>query len=100
MKLRVREIYKAIPSELNSKNKRFISSHVMDKGYLKNYNIQDEFLWLTNAAIAIPVYNVTEAVIPLSLASERKTLKLFMNDIGLLDSMLFSTGIREKLIKK
>ncbi len=100
MKLRVREIYKAIPSELNSKNKRFISSHVMDKGYLKNYNIQDEFLWLTNAAIAIPVYNVTEAVIPLALASERKTLKLFMNDIGLLGSLLFSTGIREKLINK
>ncbi len=98
MKLRVREIYKAIPSELNSKNKRFVSSHVIEKDYLRKKNIDDEFLWLTNAAIAIPAYNVTELILPLSLASERKTLKLFMNDIGMLDSFLFVTGIREKIL--
>ena len=97
-KLRIRDIYKAIPSELNSKNKRFVSSHVIDRYYLKKNNMLDEFVWLTNAGVAIPVYNVTEATLPLRLASERKTLKLFMNDIGLLDSMLFSTGIRQKLL--
>lgn len=99
-KLRIREIYNAIPSELNSKNKRFVSSHVLDKQYLKNNKIEDEFLWLTNAGIAIPTYNVTEVSLPLFLASERKTLKLFMNDIGLLDSMLFSTGVRQKILNK
>lgn len=99
-KLRVREIYNAIPSELNSKNKRFVSSHVLDKQYLKNNKTEDEFLWLTNAGIAIPTYNVNEVSLPLSLASERKTLKLFMNDIGLLDSMLFSTGVRQKILNK
>lgn len=99
-KLRIREIYNSIPSELNSKNKRFISSHVVEKSYLKNKNLNDEFLWLTNASVSIPVYNVTEATLPLQLASERKTLKLFVNDIGLLDSMLFSTGIRENLLNK
>lgn len=97
-KMRVLEIFKAIPSELNSKNKRFISSRVTDKNYLKNNDLVDEFLWLTNAGVAIPVYNVTEPVIPLQLALERKTLKLFMNDIGLLDAALLSTGIRKKLL--
>lgn len=97
-KIRVRDIYNSIPSELNAKNKRFISSHVIDKDYLKNYNLQDEFIWLTNAGVAIPVYNVTDPVIPLVLSSNRKTLKLFVNDIGLLGSMLLSTGIKEKML--
>lgn len=99
-KLRIREIYNAIPSELNSRNKRFVSSHVVEKAYLKNKNLSDEFIWLTNASVAIPAYNVTEITLPLLLASERKTLKLFVNDIGLLDAMLFSTGIRENLLNK
>ena len=97
-KLRVREIYKAMPSELNNKNKRFVSSHVMEASYLKKNNIQDEYLWLTNASVAIPVYNVSEVQLPLSLTSERKTLKLFMNDVGLLISSLVSTGVRGKLL--
>ena len=97
-RFRVRDIYKTIPSELNSKNKKFVSSHVCDPNYLKNKNLQDEFLWLSSAAIALPVYNVTNAELPLVLANQRKTFKLFVNDIGLLDTMLFSTGIREKLL--
>lgn len=97
-KLRIKEIYKAIASELNSKNKRFVSSHVVDSNFLKNNSLTDEYLWLSNAGIAIPVYNVSEPVIPLALSSSRKTLKLFANDTGLLTSMLVSTGIREKLL--
>lgn len=98
-KLRLREVYDAIPSELNSKNKRFISSHVVSPSYFKNRNLQDEFLWLTAAGVAIPTYNVDEPVSPLSLASNRKTLKLFLNDIGLLDAALLPTGIRQKLLQ-
>lgn len=96
--LKISDVYKAIPSELNSKNKRFISSHVLDPYYLRNNNIEDNFLWLTNANVALPVYNVTEAVSPLLLSCQRKTLKLFMNDIGLLNYHLLDTNIREKIL--
>ena len=75
-----------------------MSTHVVDINYLKRNSLDDEFLWLTNAGVAIPTYNVTEAILPLHLASERKTMKLFMSDIGLLDSQLLSTGIRQKII--
>lgn len=98
-KLRLREIYRAIPSELNSKNKRFVSSHVIDKNYLKRNDILDEYIWLTSAGIAIPVYNVSEPTIPLTLSSERKTLKLFLNDIGLLGASLFTEESRLKLLR-
>lgn len=97
-KLRIKEIYKAIASELNSKNKRFVSSHVIDSRFLKSRTLTDEYLWLSNAGIVIPVYNVSEPIMPLVLSSSRKTLKLFANDTGLLTSMLVSTGVREKLL--
>lgn len=97
-RLRVREIYRAIPSELNSKNKRFMASHIFSRSELNNLNLIDEYLWLANAGIVIPVYNVTEPVLPLQLALERKTLKLFISDIGLLDSMLISSDTRNKIL--
>lgn len=48
--------------------------------------------------MALPVYNVTEPFITLQLSCQRKTLKLFMNDIGLLIFCLLDTGIRENLL--
>lgn len=98
LKLRVRDIYQAIPSQLSSKNMRFISSQVLDKKYLKSNNAQDEFLWLVSSGIAIPTYNVSEPVIPLSLSAQRKVLKLFYSDTGLLISSLVDSNIREKLL--
>lgn len=98
-KLYLREIYEAIPSELNSKNKKFMSSHVVDSSYLKRRLVNDDFIWLTSAGVAIADYNVTEPILPLNLSKEHKTLKLFMNDVGLLTSALCSTGVREKLLK-
>lgn len=87
-KLHIRELYEAVPSELNSKNKRFVSSHVIERKAFRNTPIEDAFLWLVKSGVAIPTYNVTEARLPLSLSSERKVLKLFYNDTGLLASSL------------
>lgn len=87
-KLHIRELYDAIPSEINSKNKRFMSSHVVERKVFRNISIEDAFLWLVKSGVAIPTYNVTEARLPLSLSSERKVLKLFYNDTGLLTSSL------------
>jgi uncharacterized protein len=97
-KMKIFNLYKAIPSELNNKNKRYVSSHVLDHKYLRNGDIDEDFLWLTNSYVAISAYNVSDPVLPLELSSKRKTLKLFMNDVGLLNSCLLDTGIREKLL--
>lgn len=98
MKLRIRDIFSAIPSQLSNKNARYISSNVLDKQYLKHNKVQDEFLWLSAAGVAIPTYHVNEPTIPLVLSVERKTMKLFSNDIGLLVSQLVDTDIRIKLL--
>lgn len=99
-KARVRNIYSSLGSELNSKNKRFISSRVIDKQYLKRHDVFDEFIWLIDAGVALPTYNVNEPIIPLAISSERKTLKLFNSDNGLLIHSLVDTRIRENLLNK
>ena len=98
LKLRVREVFNAIPSQLSKKNMRYVSSNVLDKQYLKNNTLEEEFLWLVAAGVAIPTYHVNEPVVPLALSIERKTMKLFSNDVGLLISQLVDTGVREKLL--
>lgn len=99
-KLRIQEIYAAMPSELNSKNKRFVFSHVLDMNYLKKSDPVDDYLWLKAAGIALPVYNVKEPKIPLGISMERKTMKLFLSDVGLLSYSLYNTGIRDKLLNE
>ena len=98
LKLRIRDVFNAIPGQLSSKNMRYISSQVLDKQYLKHKRIEDEFLWLSAAGVAIPTYHVNEPIIPLTLSADRKVLKLFSNDVGLLMSQIVDTGVREKLL--
>ena len=98
LKLRIKDVFNSIPSQLSNKNMRYISSQVLDKQYLKHNKVEDEFLWLAAAGVAIPTYHVNEPTLPLALSVERKTMKLFSSDVGLLISQLVNTGIREKLL--
>lgn len=82
------ESFKNIPSELNRKDKHFRKSK-LNYPNAKNLDLSDTFLWLTNAGVALATYNVNEPVYPLKLNEDRKTLKLFANDIGLLSYQLF-----------
>lgn len=78
-------IYDLIPAELNSSNKRFNCSN-LKKG-LKYSRSEDNFIWLENAGVAIPTYNVTEPVLPLLLNEKSSLFKLFLSDVGMLTSM-------------
>ena len=83
-RLVIQEIYRLIPSELNNSTRRF---KVGDISQVKRYSqIEDEFLWLSQANVALPVYNVEEPKSPLLASKERKLLKLFYSDVGLLTS--------------
>ncbi len=79
------QIYDLIPAELNSANKRFNFSD-LKKG-LHFERSEDNFVWLTQAGVALPVYNVTEPTIPLLLSEKRSLFKLFLSDVGMLTTM-------------
>ncbi len=95
-KLYIEEIFNLIPPELNAKNKRFILKRLNENAKYERY--ENSFLWLKNAGVAIPVYNVEEPKVPLLLARSRNLLKLFLNDIGLLAAQ-YADGIQMRIIK-
>jgi len=84
-KLQIDEIYELIPSELNAKNKRFVLKELNEKARFQRY--ENDFLWLKDAGVAIPVHNVEEPKLPLLLGKQRNLLKLFLSDVGLLAAM-------------
>ena len=94
-KLYIDEIFDLIPSELNAKNKRFILKDLNEN--LKFSRYENSFLWLKNAGVALPVYNVEEPVAPLKLSRSRNLFKLFQNDIGLL-ACQYAEGIQLRII--
>lgn len=96
-KLKIKEIFDLIPSELDAKNKRFILSR-LDRN-AKYDRFRNDFLWLKNAGVAIPVYNVSEPVMPLRLAETRNLFKLFANDVGLLASQ-YEDGISVRILSR
>ena len=96
-KLKLREIYDAIPGELDEKNKRFFVNHL---GTGMSYNrVYNDFLWLKDAGVALPVYNVTEPKTPLIISEKRNLFKLFLSDVGLLTSR-YSNNTKFALLKK
>lgn len=95
-KLYIEEIFNLIPPELNAKNKRFVLKRLNE--HAKFDRVENSFLWLTNAGVALPVYNVEEPKIPLLLARSRNLFKLFQSDIGLLASQ-YAEGIQMRIIK-
>ena len=94
-KLQIEEIYDLIPSELNAKNKRFILKELNEKARFSKY--ENSFLWLRDAGVAIPAYNVEEPRVPLLLNKQRNLFKLFLNDVGLLAAM-YGGNIQARLL--
>ena len=95
-KLYIEEIFNLIPPELDAKNKRFILKRLNE--HAKFDRFQNSFLWLANAGVALPVYNVEEPKVPLLLAKTRNLFKLFQSDIGLLAAQ-YAQGIQLRIIK-
>lgn len=94
-KLKIKDIFDLVPSELDSKNKRFILKNLNEHAKFSRY--QDSLLWLKDAGVVIPVYNIEEPKMPLKLAETRNLFKLFSNDVGLLSAQ-YAEGIQLKIL--
>lgn len=81
-KIKIKDIFDRIPAELNEKNKRFVLASIQKSARMERY--ENSFLWLKDAGVAIPCYNVTEPVTPLKISEKHNLFKLFLNDTGLL----------------
>ena len=95
-KLYINEIFDLIPSELNAKNKRFILKNLNE--HIKFSRHENSFVWLRDADMALPTYNVEEPRVPLKLNELRNLFKLFQNDVGLLASQ-YASGIQLQILQ-
>lgn len=81
-KIKIQAIFDSIPSQLSEKNRRFILSSIDENGRQNRY--ENSFLWLADAGVSLPCYNVAEPQPPLQLNAKHNLFKLFMADTGLL----------------
>ena len=99
---RVASIYSSIPSQLALKRSRFVLSKALHK---KKTN-KDELLLneLIGSKTVLPCFRVHEPRTPLSLTEDFDSYKLYLSDVGLFVTILFSSqketkeNIYEKLL--
>ena len=80
-KLYIKDIFDLVPSELNAKNKRCIMKALNEKAKFDRY--ANSFLWLADAGVALPTYNVEEPRLTLKLGEQSNLFKLFLSNVGL-----------------
>ena len=61
--------------------------------------LKNDFLWLKDAGVAIPVYNISEPKSPLIISENRNLFKLFFSDVGLLTSC-YSNQVKVVILNK
>lgn len=84
-KVKVNQIFDEIPAQLDNKNRRFTLAAIDKNSRLREY--EDAFVWLQNAGVALPCYNLSEPKVPLKINEQSRLFKLFMGDTGLLCAM-------------
>ena len=89
----IKRIYDLIPAELSRQNKRFVVSDIGGNAHFDRY--ENDFLWLADAGVALPTYNVSEPRPPLIVSFNSSFFKLFMSDIGLLTYLCGIDATRE-----
>ena len=94
-KMRIVRTLELVAPELNRQNKRFFATDLKPRE--KFERLEDNFVWLDKAGIAIPVFNVDAPTVPLELAKKANLFKLFMNDVGLL-ACQYAGGIQLEIL--
>jgi predicted AAA+ superfamily ATPase len=81
-KIRIKDIFDRIPAELNTQNRRFKLADISKTARMNRY--ESSFVWLADAGVALPCYNITEPKVPLRLSEQSNLFRLYMGDTGLL----------------
>ena len=93
-RLKIISVYDNIPAQLNKQNRKFNFSMLNKE--LKFNRYEESFLWLADAAVAIPTYIVRTPKSPLEISRETNVFKLFLSDVGLLTSC-YPSAVRAQI---
>ena len=96
-KLKIRKIYDLIPSILENKKKRVVYKDIEDKKGKTFSDYADEFEYLTNSGIALEVSAISNPRFPLAESEQKRLVKLYLNDVGLLTNILYGVNVNAVL---
>ena len=82
---KITKIFDEIPSQLDDKNRRFQLASLDKNARLRQY--EEAFVWLQDAGVALPCFNLSEPKISLKINEQSRLFKLYLNDTGLLCAM-------------
>ncbi len=92
-KLVIKRIYDMIPSNIENKVKRIQYKKIENIDDVRYTKYVDEFEYLISSGIALDAKAVSEPKFPLVQSSSKNLIKLYMNDVGLLTSLLYKNNI-------
>lgn len=92
-KLKIRKIYDLIPSNLENKKKRIVYKNIENKKGKTFSDYADEFEYLTNSGVALEVSAISNPRFPLAESEQKKLVKLYLNDVGLLTNLLYELNV-------
>ena len=92
--MKIARIYELIPSNLCNKKKRVVVKDIDNRKGSRFSEYEDEFDYLINSGIALEVKAVSNPVFPLKESETKNLLKLYLNDVGLLSSVLYKDNIQ------
>lgn len=97
-KLVIRKIYDMIPSNMENKKKRIVVKNIEGtKAHKQFSDYANEFEYLTNSGVALSVQAISNPTFPLIESENKNLLKLYLNDVGLLTSILYGNNINSVL---
>lgn len=96
-KLVIRRIFDLIPSNLENKKKRVVYKEIEDKKGKTFSDYADEFEYLTNSGVALEVSAVSNPRFPLAESEQKRLVKLYLNDVGLLTGLLYGLNVNAVL---
>ena len=96
-KLKIRRIYDLIPSNLENKKKRIVYQQIENKKGKHFADYADEFEYLTNSGVALDVLAISNPRFPLAESEQKRLIKLYLNDVGLLTYMLYGLNVNAVL---
>lgn len=92
-KLMIRRIYDLIPSNLENKKKRMVYKNIENKKGKKFSDYADEFEYLTNSGVSLEVSAISNPRFPLAESEQKRLVKLYFNDVGLLTNLLYELNV-------
>lgn len=92
-RLKISRIYDLVPSNLENKKKRLVYKDIENKAGRRSDNYIEEIDYLVSSGIVLEVKAISNPLFPLKESESKNLIKLYLNDVGMLTSILYHNNV-------